>query len=100
MLLFDKDGVEVDRLSSAVDSKKFEGKLVASADGEFTLSCANYEGGDFKSVNVVISSSDKKDAANVSNPKTIDNIVKYIALMVIAASGVLATILYFKKKIK
>ena len=98
--LFDKDNKEIDKLSSAVDNKKFSGSLLASSDGEYTLSCANYEGGEFKSVNLTINSNEKKDEANVKNPKTLDSIVKYAILMVISIIGFISAKLYFKKKIK
>ena len=37
---------------------------------------------------------------DIKNPKTLDNIVKYVILIIIACGGMLGTSLYFKKKIK
>ena len=99
-ILFDKDSNEIDKLSSAVDNKQFKGELLANEDGSYTLSCANYEGGDFNSVNVIISTKEQKSAANVKNPKTIDNILIYSGLGLIAIIGIVSTKIYFKKKIK
>ena len=96
--LFDKDSNEIDKLSSAVDDNKFEGELLVDEDGEYKLSCANYEGGEFNSVNVIISSSEKKETPN--NPKTIDNIIIYVSISVLSIIGIVSTKIYFKKKIK
>lgn len=98
--LFDKDSNEIDQLSSAVDNKQFKGELLANEDGSYTLSCANYEGGDFNSVNVTISTKEEKSDVNIKNPKTIDNILIYLGIALIAVIGIISTKIYFKKKIK
>lgn len=102
--LYDKDNKEVDTLSSAVDQQKFEDKFENVANGDYTVGCAFYSGGDVKSVEVTVEEdkqtepaettdettnkeSSKETSKKSKNPKTSDNILVYISLITISLIG-------------
>ncbi len=95
---------EVDLLSSAVDSNKFEGSFEGVAKGDYKVVCANYEGGEIKEVevtvetetidSVVTSTTSKKSS---KSPKTGDSITKYIILVVLAIVGIGYSVFKLKK---
>ena len=43
--LYDEDTTEIDMLSLSVDNNSFEGTFTVSGTGDYTVSCANYDGG-------------------------------------------------------
>lgn len=90
--LYDSNSKEIDLLSSAVDSNKFEGSFTVSSKGTYKVSCANYEGGEIteKTVEVI----------KVKNPKTGDKIVLYLVVGIISLVGVGCLTLRFKKQMK
>ena len=103
IMVYDSDEKEVIKfVTSDVDEdNSFEDNIDIAEDGTYVVKVANYDGGEYKSVNVTVSSLVKKDSANkISNPKTLDNIASYVILFLIAGGGSLGTLLYFKKKIK
>ena len=54
--LINADSEEIDMLSVAVDSNAFEGTFIAPTIGNYTVSCANFEGGAIKTKNVTVTS--------------------------------------------
>ena len=91
--LYNSKEEEIDLLSSSVENSKFEGSFTVSTSDNYKVACANYEGGEFKTVEVSVG----KDDINTSNPKTYDNIGYYIAILGICViSGI---VLMNKKKI-
>ena len=93
--LFDKDSNELDLLSSAVDSSKFEGSFEVSAEGEYTVYCANYEGGETKNVTDKV---EKVDKSTVKNAKTCDNIMKFVVLSIVSLIGLGFVVIRLKKQ--
>ena len=89
--LYDKDDKEIDLLSSAVSSNAFEGEFTVSETGKYTVSCANYEGGEIKSVEVEIITS------NEETPNTIDKILLYVIIALISVVGLGLLAFYFRK---
>ena len=77
--LLDKDNKEVDLLSSAVDNGAFTGSFNNVAKGTYTVSCANYEGGEFKKAEVEVT---------VDNPKTGDNMMLYCSVLAVSVVGI------------
>lgn len=92
--LYDASDDELDILSSSVDTNAFEGAFTVTQNGKYKVSCANYEGGDVKTVEVEVK--DTKDSKN--NPGTGDNIVLYIILGVVALVGITFTTVKLVKK--
>ena len=91
---------EIDYLSSAVDSNKFEGKFTVTSDGTYKVACANYEGGEFKSIDVVVKEETTEEEKQEVTPNTLDNILNIVAI----ASASLATLIglsfYIKKQVR
>ena len=52
--LYNSSDEELDLLSSSVDNNKFSGRFENLSDGTYNILCANYEGGEIKTVSVVI----------------------------------------------
>ena len=91
--LYSED-TELDMLSSEVSENKFEGDFTVAKNGTYMVYCANYEGGDIKSAEAVVS-----DASN--NPKTGDNILLYASVLLGSALVVTATgTVLVKRKLK
>ena len=88
--LYNGEDTEVDYLSSSVVSSKFEGTFTVSDAGKYKVSCANYEGGEIKSVDVEV----KEEAT----PATLDNIITYLILGIISLSLIVGIGMYFKKQ--
>ena len=80
---------EVDYLSSAVDEHKFEGSFTVTSAGKYTVTCANYEGGDIKSTEV--------EVVEEKTPATSDKVLGYIALFLLSAIAVVGLVIYHKK---
>jgi len=94
--LVDKDDKEVQDFSSAVDNHKFSGSFTVETAGDYTVRCANYEGGIVKGATVTIDSI----AEAQSNPPTGDSIYTYgiIAGIALIGIGIVVVILTKKKK--
>ena len=86
----DKDE-EIDMLSSAVDEGKFEGNFTVEENGNYKVACANYEGGEIKTVDVKVDGVEKE-----SNPKTGDAIGLYVLIFSISFLCLL-TFIYRRK---
>lgn len=106
-LLNDKEE-EVDLLSSPVEDLKFDGLFTTTKNGNYKIVCANYEGGEFRRVNVTVEVKEepkqevkeetKEETKEVqNNPKTGDNIYFYVALGIVSLIS-LGFIFYIKKK--
>ena len=52
--LYDNNEKEIDLLSVEVDKGAFNGSFVVSDKGKYTITCANYEGGEIKNVDTEI----------------------------------------------
>lgn len=91
--LFNSENEEIDLLSSPVDKSKFEGSFKVYEKGEYKVSCANYEGGEFKDAKVTV-----KDIPKTSNPDTGDKILLFISVGIISLS--LMSYLLYKSKNK
>lgn len=85
--LFNSNDEEVDISSNSVDNNKFEGTFTVTTNDDYTVKCANYEGGK------IISSKDNK-----KNPATGDNIILYGALLSVGIIGLAGIKIYNKKK--
>ena len=89
--LYDSSDNEMDLLSSSVDSKEFKGSFSNVAAGDYKVSCARYEGGEIVSDDVMV-------AGDVTaNPKTSDNVLTYVLILVVALAGVIGGTLYIRK---
>ena len=90
--LYNSNGDEITKYSSAVDEDKFNGEFTVTANGEYEVRCANYEGGEIKSAKVT--------ASEVKNPETGDKIYTYgiIGGIALVGLGVVVVILTKKKK--
>ena len=89
---------EIDYLSSAVDSNKFEGSFVVSEVGTYDVKCANYEGGEYKIVEAVVEVESATDEVTaVTSPKTYDAIIISIAILAISGIGIAGSFVYYKK---
>lgn len=90
--LYNSNGEELKKYSSAVDEDKFTGEFTVTENGEYEVRCANYEGGDIKTAKVT--------ASEVKNPDTGDSIYTYgiIAGGAIIGIGIVVVILTKKKK--
>lgn len=92
--LYNDSDEEIDLLSSPVEDQKFEGSFANVEAGKYQVACANYEGGDVKKVDVTVDETIAKE----DNPKTGDNIVKYMIIAGVAVVGLVAGVLIVKKK--
>ena len=99
---------EIDYLSSAVDSNKFEGSFTVTSDGTYKVACANYEGGEFKSTDVVVkeeTSTEKEEEVveeekKESTPNTYDNILSIVAIAGVSLVSLIGVSLYIKKQVR
>ena len=53
-IMYNSNNKEADRLSVSVNNQEFSGRFMHVPDGTYTLSCANYEGGEIKSAEFTI----------------------------------------------
>ena len=89
--LYSADDEEIDLLSSAVEDGKFAGSFEDVPKGTYNVMCANYEGGDIKSVEV--------EVTETKTPNTYDaGIKKSIILLIVAVVGIVSTGVILKKK--
>lgn len=89
--LFNSKGEEIDLLSSSVDEKAFTGKFSNVKKGSYKVSCANYEGGEIKTVSVKIT--------GTNNPVTYDAGIKNnVIVLVASAIGIAGAAIYLKKQ--
>ena len=91
-ILLDSDNNEVDFVSSSVYNKAFSDKFVAE-EGNYTIKCANYNGGTFVTDTVTSNKTTKVEKA----PKTLDNINIYIITLVVSIIALLSIALFVKK---
>ena len=94
--LLNSDNVEIDKLSTQVDSKKFEGDFTVASNGEYTVECADFDGGNYKSVKVTVS--EVAEAATSSNPGTGDIVMVYVGLLAFGILGAGIATFYLVKK--
>lgn len=97
------DEEELDLLSSPVDDNKFDGTFTVTENGKYIVSCANYEGGETKIVDVTVEDKEEpkqevKEEVKEENPKTGDNIITYIVVFSISIVGLCCIILLKKRK--
>lgn len=52
--LLDDNEEEIDKKSIPVDNNNFEGSFIAPSTGDYSVKCANYEGGDIKGKDVTV----------------------------------------------
>ena len=99
--IFNNKDEELDLLSSPVIENKFEGSFTVIENGEYKVSCSNYEGGEFKTIDVIVDENNLEDQAKeiekVQNPKTGDNIVLYISLSLVSIIGIVILVIIKKK---
>ena len=90
--LYNSNGDEVTKYSSAVNEDKFEGEFTVTENGEYEVRCANYEGGEIKTAKVT--------ATEVKNPETGDKIYIYgiIGGVAVVGLGIAVVVLTKKKK--
>lgn len=69
--LYNSKSEEVERFSTSVDNKEFEGSFKNVEAGDYTISCANYEGGEIKNVEVTV---EKQEKAEETYTADLDNI--------------------------
>lgn len=90
--LYNSNNEELDYLSSAVDTNKFEGKFTISTNDTYKVSCANYEGGEIKSETIKVAN---------ANPKTGDNVFIYCTVLAVCIASLFIAYSYprfIKKK--
>ena len=91
---------EIDYLSSAVDSNKFEGSFTVTSDGTYKVACANYEGGEFKTTEVEVKEETPEEEKKESTPNTYDNILSIVAIAGISLATLVGITLYIRKEVK
>lgn len=91
---------EIDYLSSAVDSNKFEGSFTVTSDGTYKVACANYEGGDFKIEEVEVKEETTEEEKKESTPNTYDNILSIVAIAGISLATLVGITFYIRKEVK
>ena len=62
--LYNSKGEEVALLSTAVDNTNFKGEFNAPNPDTYTVACANYEGGELKTVEVTVEEKDEEESGN------------------------------------
>ena len=82
--LFNDKDEEIDLLSSAVSEGTFTGAFTNVENGTYNVSCANYEGGEFKKAEVIVNYT----VADKTNPKTGDNILLYVLTFGVCVAGI------------
>ena len=91
---------EIDYLSSAVDSNKFEGSFTVNNGGTYKVACANYEGGEFKTTEVEVKEETPEEEKKESTPNTYDNILSIVAIAGISLAALVGIALYIRKEVK
>lgn len=68
--LYNSESEEVEKFSTAVDNKTFQGSFENVEAGEYTVYCANYEGGEIKNVKVTVETpKEEQKEENKEEPK-------------------------------
>ena len=80
--LYDADNEEIDMLSSAVEEEEFSASFVVTEEGDYTVSCANYSGGEFKTATATVG-----EVKNANNPNTYDAGIKSILVLIVSVVG-------------
>lgn len=95
--LYNSKNEEIDLLSSAVDTNKFNGKFEVKEKGEYKVACANYDGGEIKEATATV----KESSKDKTNPDTYDSgILTYVIIAVVGIVGVVLLLLFYKKRKK
>jgi len=94
--LFNSSDEEIDMLSSSVDNNSFSGSFTNVSDGTYNVLCARYEGGEVKSVEVVVGATTNNTS---TSPKTYDAGIRiYLLMLIISIIGVAISLLHLKKR--
>ena len=72
--LYNSESEEVEKFSTAVDNKKFEGSFQNVEPGDYTIYCANYEGGEIKNVEVTVEKKEQEKPQEETYTADLDNI--------------------------
>ena len=88
-ILLNSKGEEVDFKSSSVTDKKFSDSFDAE-EADYTIKCANYDGGEYVTAKIV--------NTPTKNPTTLDDIAKYVIILVAALVIVGTGFVIYKKK--
>lgn len=111
--LYDSNNTELDTFSTAVEDDKFSGTFESLPNGDYTVTCANYEGREKKSAtakvtdstvtnnNTTNSNTSNSNATNntkADNPKTLDNIKLFVVIFAVSIV-LIAGLIIVKKKI-
>ena len=108
---------ELDYFSSAVDTHKFDGTFTVLKSGDYKVKCANYEGGDVKTVDVTVTEdatttptttettgtkeeTKTEEKSTPKNPKTGDNILIFVTIMFVSLVGIIFVAFKLKKSVK
>ena len=113
--LYDSNNEELKTYSTAVSNDSFSGSFQVTSNGDYTVTCANYEGGEKKSATATVTDSTNNDSNsntnsnsnsssnsssnknNSENPKTLDNISLFVVLFSMSALLVVGLLLAKKK---
>ena len=108
--LLDANDGQADMLSTDVDNGAFSGNFTGVANGTYTVACADYDGGEVKTADVVVgdgttatdetsTTSSSSAKTTTSNPKTYDEGIRNsIILFVICVAGVIGSSIYLKRR--
>ena len=94
--LLDKDSNEIDMLSTAVNSNAFEGTFTVESNGDYKVSCANYEGGDIKTVDVKVETATE----TTKTVPTGDNVKTYVIVAIASIITIAGATVYLKRRVK
>lgn len=89
--------VDMETCSSSDSNYSCELKK-AFISGTYTVKVADYNGGDYISKDVKITTNNSNNDAKEDNPKTLDNVLLYIGLGSVSLIGILGCGVYLKKK--
>ena len=89
--LYNSSSEEVDKFSTAVEDNKFNGSFENVEDGDYTIYCANYEGGEIKKVDVTV--------GTTGNPKTFDVIYGWVLISIVSIIGMYVSFNKYKRVI-
>lgn len=86
--LFNSNNEEIDINSNQVENDEFEGSFSIKESDTYIVKCANYDGGQIISSEIVL---------NLTNPSTGDSIIKYVLIGSISIIGIIAISICTKK---
>ena len=93
IIVYAEDGTTLVKMvtTSVSDTNAYE-ETIAVDTGKYVVKVADYEGGDFKTANVTVATN------SVATPNTLDNIVTYIIVGILAVAGITVGTIYLKRK--